>query len=135
MGTSKAALNSNIQLNINHKRPSCTRKDSGRRQWSFVVILQMRVEHWQPVRWPASHPHTQPARTGQEQRKQSLWRKPGRLKAIICPSEAEAVGGNTADWSASKQEGSQPPPPPLSLHVQGEVRSLQGEMGVTWQAD
>lgn len=36
----------------------------------------------------------------------------GVLKLLDAP-QREAVGGNTADWSASKQEGDRPPPPLL----------------------
>ena len=82
---------------------------------------------------PAAHTHiqvSQPARRGQGQRKQLLRRKPGRLKAIRCPSERGSRRQHS--WLKRFKAGRRPASTSTStgLHVQREVKSLLGEMKV-----
>lgn len=76
---------------------------------------------------PAAHTPSQP---GQDKGRGSGYYRGSRgvLKPLYAP-QREAVGGNTADWSASKQEGAQPPPPPLSACM---FKGKRGVYGVRW---
>ncbi len=68
---------------------------------------------------PAAHTPSQP---GQDKSRGSSYYRGshGVLKPLYAP-EREAVGGSTADWSASKQEGAQPPsPPPPACTLNGK---------------
>lgn len=93
--------------------------------------LQMWVQQWsacQVASLPPTHASRQPAR----QDKSIGSSHYGGSRGVLTPLSAlqrEAVRGNTAEWSASKQEEAQPPPPaqPASM-----VKGKWGVYKVWW---